>query len=388
VCKRAVRNCPWSSDLWANYLRLIEQFDQNLIEETFEAALQVQFQSSDSYLVIFKTIAEIYRRKISLKNIRERPSAEDSKFVTKLQLLFKRSEAYMEYIEVFSNHVLSFLELKADFNARIFDDVDSARNIWNDILRRGSENYLCWLGCIEFEKMYGNLRDCHNLFVQFFEKFENNSNNAPVLQAVTREWVKFESIYGDSLESYNLASRQYGIVFNQVGEIGEYFALERKSAPVKRKVEDLESSIKRSKTSSSMNHDGEDTAIKEHDDEKTVFIVNLPFTATEKDLKDLFSQCGNVREVRFPKKKGLAYVEFEDSKSVPLACSNFNRHNFRGNQIQVVQSRRQVKQEPVMIDGESIIPTRVFVGGIKLGFNAEKTIDGIQKLFLTVNYVS
>jgi len=68
-----------------------------------------------------------------------------------------------------------------------------------------------------------------------------------------------------------------------------------------------------------VNHLRVDSAIrKAHDYTKTVFIGNLPFNATEEEVRVFFKACGaidNIRIIRDPQThigKGIAYVTFKD----------------------------------------------------------------------------
>jgi len=60
----------------------------------------------------------------------------------------------------------------------------------------------------------------------------------------------------------------------------------------------------------------------------TVFIGNLNYQITEEEVKEFFSQCGDVRDVRWPKGefKGFGWVEFSDTdapdKAIELAGSD------------------------------------------------------------------
>ena len=56
----------------------------------------------------------------------------------------------------------------------------------------------------------------------------------------------------------------------------------------------------------------------------TVFVNNVPNNATEDEIKDLFSQCGDVDEVRIPRdssglRKGFVFVQFAKSESFKAA---------------------------------------------------------------------
>ena len=49
-----------------------------------------------------------------------------------------------------------------------------------------------------------------------------------------------------------------------------------------------------------------------------IYIGNLPYDATEEELRDMFSSCGAIKEIAFIKDrytqqcKGFSFIEFED----------------------------------------------------------------------------
>ncbi|KAJ6367266.1 hypothetical protein OIU77_003602 [Salix suchowensis] len=62
-------------------------------------------------------------------------------------------------------------------------------------------------------------------------------------------------------------------------------------------------------------------------DQRTVFVYQMPLKAVERDVYEFFSKAGKVRDVRVimdrnsRRSKGVGYVEFYDSMSVPMAIT-------------------------------------------------------------------
>ncbi|KAJ6930281.1 RNA-binding protein 39 [Populus alba x Populus x berolinensis] len=62
-------------------------------------------------------------------------------------------------------------------------------------------------------------------------------------------------------------------------------------------------------------------------DQRTVFVYQMPLKVTERDVYEFFSKAGKVRDVRLimdrnsRRSKGVGYVEFYDSMSVPMAIA-------------------------------------------------------------------
>ena len=68
--------------------------------------------------------------------------------------------------------------------------------------------------------------------------------------------------------------------------------------------------------------------------EPKVYVGNLPFTATEDDLRTLFAQAGNVVSVVMIKdretgaSRGFAFVEYATQEEAQKAVSTFNSYTF------------------------------------------------------------
>ncbi|KAL7104547.1 hypothetical protein ACP275_08G252100 [Erythranthe tilingii] len=81
-------------------------------------------------------------------------------------------------------------------------------------------------------------------------------------------------------------------------------------------------------------------------DQRTVFAFQMPLKATERDVYNFFSQAGKVRDVKLimdrnsRRSKGVGYVEFVDSMSVPMAIA-MSGHLFLGQPIMVKPSEAE-----------------------------------------------
>jgi RNA recognition motif-containing protein len=77
---------------------------------------------------------------------------------------------------------------------------------------------------------------------------------------------------------------------------------------------------------------------------KKVYVANLPFQATEPELKALFSKAGSVMSVRIVKDrqtgqpKGIAFVEMSTQWEGRRAASMLNRTDFMGKNLLVKEA--------------------------------------------------
>jgi RNA recognition motif-containing protein len=78
---------------------------------------------------------------------------------------------------------------------------------------------------------------------------------------------------------------------------------------------------------------------------KRVFVGNLPFSATEDQLRELFSQHGEVVSAEIVKDKftersrGFAFVEMATEEAAAAAVAALNQHQLDGRPLTVNEAR-------------------------------------------------
>lgn len=76
-----------------------------------------------------------------------------------------------------------------------------------------------------------------------------------------------------------------------------------------------------------------------------LYVGNLPYSATEDQLKDLFSEAGNVDNVRVMRDmatgraRGFAFVEMASEEEAQKAISSFNEYKLEGRPLVVNEAR-------------------------------------------------
>jgi len=72
-----------------------------------------------------------------------------------------------------------------------------------------------------------------------------------------------------------------------------------------------------------------------------VFVGNLEFKTTQREVEELFAQAGSVREVFLPadratgRPRGFAFVEFESEEEVARAIEMFDGYELGGRALRV-----------------------------------------------------
>src|SRR4029453_8279822 len=83
-----------------------------------------------------------------------------------------------------------------------------------------------------------------------------------------------------------------------------------------------------------------------------LFVGNLPYDATEEDIRAPFSTAGTVLNVFVPldretgRKRGFAFVEFNDSAQAQEAIRLFNSQPFKGRPLAVNEARAKEARPP------------------------------------------
>lgn len=83
-----------------------------------------------------------------------------------------------------------------------------------------------------------------------------------------------------------------------------------------------------------------------------MFVGNLPFVTSEEELKNLFSQYGNVVAVtiifdKYTKKsKGFGFVEMETEDEAAAAMQNLDGYELSGRKIAVKEALPMTEKKP------------------------------------------
>lgn len=77
----------------------------------------------------------------------------------------------------------------------------------------------------------------------------------------------------------------------------------------------------------------------------TIFVGNIPFDATEKDVHEIFESCGTINYVRIIPRKGICYVSFNKGGTSIVNALKLNESEFMGRNIRVTRCETKQKQE-------------------------------------------
>ncbi|ORE06408.1 hypothetical protein BCV72DRAFT_125331 [Rhizopus microsporus var. microsporus] len=171
ICRRSVRNCPWSGALWAHLARLIETRggEPKEINEIFDKALSFQplLASVEDLVAVLLAKCDYYRRRIDWDDL-------DDNAVMDLRVAFEESLAYVD--EAFPKSGDPYYRIEK-FYARIsarLGDADKARELWESVVVRRGRDTEAWIQYINFERNLGNYHKCESLFKKAIVKRIDN----------------------------------------------------------------------------------------------------------------------------------------------------------------------------------------------------------------------
>ena len=83
-----------------------------------------------------------------------------------------------------------------------------------------------------------------------------------------------------------------------------------------------------------------------------IYVANIPFKATEQELKGLFEEFGEVSSAKIildkftQRSRGFGFVEMSDDSSAQQAINSLNGSDFMGKSLVVNEARPQEPRPP------------------------------------------
>jgi RNA recognition motif-containing protein len=83
---------------------------------------------------------------------------------------------------------------------------------------------------------------------------------------------------------------------------------------------------------------------------KKIYVGNIAFNATEQDLREFFSEYGEIESLKIIKdnfterSKGFGFIEMADEKDAKKAIETLNGKDFMGKALTVSEARPQEKR--------------------------------------------
>lgn len=84
---------------------------------------------------------------------------------------------------------------------------------------------------------------------------------------------------------------------------------------------------------------------------KKMYVGNIPYNATEEDLKGLFSEYGEIESLKIiqdqftDRSKGFGFIEMVNEEDAKKAIATLNGKDFMGKSLTVAEARPQQKRQ-------------------------------------------
>jgi RNA recognition motif-containing protein len=72
-----------------------------------------------------------------------------------------------------------------------------------------------------------------------------------------------------------------------------------------------------------------------------LYVGNLSYSATSEELKELFSQHGEMRQANVIEGKGFGFVEMADPETAEKAKNALNGSDFKGRALRIEEAKPQ-----------------------------------------------
>lgn len=370
VSERAVRNCPWSEQLWIVRLRILENTgaDHTKMLSVFEQGIASIAPAPG--LDLWLTYLEYNHRK------------SDAQIVDKL---------FVQAIEALGHHNDPTCKLSR-FHARILakrGEMVAARKLWTSILHEPQNKTLssAWLEYANLEARFGETHQLRNIFQKSL-----NISNLDWPQLIAEEWMMFERQFG-TLQDVMKCEEKCKQVLKKFAEKQNQIAYteDGKEKGKKRKIVEEVTVVKKSKldgetkkgkfetlTSKSPTSKVPKKTFEKKDPLRTVFVSNLHYSVTEDKLKELFPNAKNIDLVMDNKGKSrcFGYVEFNMEEEAMTALAR-DREPIDGRPMFISTCKEKTERKPVFKYKTETEPNKLFVRGLPI----QKSQEDIENLF-------
>jgi len=203
VFERAIRNVPWSVEIWCDYLRSLERYEQPHSEvlSVFEQGLAAGFGQPAAYLELWLCFIDYMRRRtVWSKDITE--SMSD------LRTVFERANVHL--VKCGGDPDFEVSKYCANLEADQFGSMENARKIWAEITTAHPFKASVWMEYIQLEKTFGDKKHLRKAFQRGLEKTHDDP------ELLVRSFTQFEREEG-SLEAFEHCSKLCKIKMEKVG---------------------------------------------------------------------------------------------------------------------------------------------------------------------------
>ncbi|KIK47472.1 hypothetical protein CY34DRAFT_228718 [Suillus luteus UH-Slu-Lm8-n1] len=374
--QRATRSAPGSGEVWARYIRFLERVQESEINEdemdasknenigvaytrALSTTLFTRGRKSDAEVDADQIVPLVLARAGAEKRAVE-AGRDDGDGLTTLIKVVEDGIAMVRQASSSGDPRFRLEKFLSEFYLSLADVPDAAVQLWASTAAHYRSSWAAWVAYTDVLIR----TDHHDLARKTFQDMSTKNLDYP--EALWDAWHNFEHAHGSlsSLEeainkitqagaqletrrareaekAYAAAAAQYaeqqaasvlaasvpatGAAQGSALVVSEAMDVDI-SAPAdtkgKRKVEE-ELPVTETSGGKKPRLETPPVSLKRDRENCTVFVADLPSEATEADLKALFKDCGDIRDIKFTRMPEtlVATVEFYDRDSVPAALT-------------------------------------------------------------------
>ncbi|CAH1183008.1 unnamed protein product [Ceutorhynchus assimilis] len=377
VSSKALRNCPWSEDLWVMKIRILEHLEkkEDTVMECFEEGISAI--SPLPGLDLWLAYLEYTHRCVGS------PEKLDKLFNTAIQQLGFENDPQCKISRLFCR-ILAHR-----------GDMKEARKIYGHILSKSTNKGLAsmWLEYANIERQYG---EQHNLRV-VFQRALNAVQDWP--QSIIDEWVNYERHMGtledvmkclEKCRQVNGTFKQNYLVEeakSQQNQEPSTSKVKQHSEGKKRKMDSLESNSKFKRLKEE--HPKKETKKPEiqnkipvdRNPKTTVFVSNLLPSVTEKKLETIFPNAVNL-EIAIGSRgqsRCFGFVQFKTEEEVMVALAR-DREPLDGRPVFISEIKTNpTEKKPIFKYATNEEKNKLFVRGLPIVKTKEEIVEIFKK---------
>ncbi|EPQ51022.1 hypothetical protein GLOTRDRAFT_66218 [Gloeophyllum trabeum ATCC 11539] len=364
VLKRATRSVPGSGEVWARYFRFLEKIaddeepDEDLdipenVADAYTRAMSTNLIQKDVEQIIPVVLARAGHWKRQIMSGKAEPDLEGLIKVLEEGIAMVRKSS-----KTGDSGGLRLEKYLADMYVNLFELPDRAAALWEATAKHYKTSYLAWTLYAEALIKQNQYDQARAVYVDVSTK------NVDWPEAIWQAWLSFEHLYGSvdeiercmdkveraqgqvnarrareaekaSYQAYQMATEQQATSV-PVAEVPPPQAGDNAAAPAAGEAMDVD--VPTSVDGGSKRKADESPApegskrprmesrpptLKRDRENCTVFVTELPPETTEAELRAMFKDCGDIREIKVTNLPDavVATVEFSERESVPAALT-------------------------------------------------------------------
>ncbi|KAF8195410.1 hypothetical protein BJ912DRAFT_956851 [Pholiota molesta] len=348
VYRRAVRSVPGSGEAWARYIRFLEHFDEppeNLETILVNIYIFAPSFSHSMFARIYDHIEQLAPLVLARAGYEKRRLEAGNGGMSLI-----RTYPRLTYLEHLASKSIDPKVRLEKFLAPFASLIDNVFEIWKAAAKHSKSSYQVWLNYTDALIKHQRFEEARQVFLDV------HSKQLDWPEALWEAWLTFEHVHG-SVEEIETAldkieSAQYQTNMRRAKEAANANAVYEATQAATTTPMDVsvpETAVPTIPASTrsmeeelpSEGHkkpriEQKPPPLKRDRENSTVFVADLPQGVTDDDLKNMFKDCGNVREVKITQLSQalVATVEFFDRDSVPAALTK-DKKRLRDQEISV-----------------------------------------------------